>query len=181
MKIGAFTFGGGYAMISVIEDICVERKKWMTHDDMVNVTVVAESTPGPIAINCATFVGSLQAGIPGAAAATIGIVVPSFFIIFIISLFLDNFLEITIVANAFRGIRIAVGVLIIHAAVTMLKNMHKDLFSCLLLGGAFLVMLLSDLLFWNFSSILLLFVAGAAGFFFYMIQKVLLWKGGQKK
>lgn len=181
MKIGAFTFGGGYAMISIIEDICVEKKKWMTHDDMMNVTIVAESTPGPIAINCATFVGSLQAGIPGATAATTGIVIPSFCIIFIISLFLDGFLEIPVVENAFRGIRIAVGILIIHAAVTMFRSMQKDLFSCLLLGGAFLVMLLSDLLSWNFSSILLLFAAGTAGLFVYLIQKIPLRKGGGQK
>ena len=77
-KIGVFTFGGGYAMISVIEDICVEKKKWITHDDMMNVTVVAESTPGPIAINCATFVGYQQAGFAGSVITTLGIVLPSF-------------------------------------------------------------------------------------------------------
>ena len=83
-KIGMFTFGGGYAMISVIENNCVERKKWITHDEMMDMTVIAESTPGPIAINCSTFTGYKIAGIPGALASTVGIVVPSFVIIFII-------------------------------------------------------------------------------------------------
>ena len=78
-KIGLFTLGGGYAMISIIENICVEQKKWITHDEMMDVTVIAESTPGPIAINCATYVGYKQKGIRGAMAATLGVVLPSFF------------------------------------------------------------------------------------------------------
>ena len=106
-KIGLFTFGGGYAMIALIEDSCVEKKQWITHDEMMNVTVIAESTPGPIAINCATYVGYKQKGLAGAAAATAGMVLPSFCIIFLGSMFLDNFLEITWIAHAFRGIRIA--------------------------------------------------------------------------
>ena len=85
-KIGLFTFGGGYAMISLIENSCVEKKGWITHDEMMNVTVIAESTPGPIAINCATFVGFKQKGLIGAIAATIGMVLPSFSIIFLISM-----------------------------------------------------------------------------------------------
>ena len=82
LKIGLFTFGGGYAMISIIENNCVEKKKWITHDEMMDITVIAESTPGPIAINCATFVGYKIAGILGAIAATFGVVAPSFVIIF---------------------------------------------------------------------------------------------------
>ena len=103
-KIGLFTFGGGYAMIAMIENHCVERKGWISHDDMMNVTVIAESTPGPIAINCATFTGYKKAGILGAVTATLGIVLPSFLIIYLISMFLDNFLELTLIANAFKGI-----------------------------------------------------------------------------
>ena len=124
-KIGLFTFGGGYAMIALIEDACVEKKRWITHDEMMDVTVIAESTPGPIAINCATYVGFKQKGYAGAAAATVGIVLPSFCIIFMISRFLDNFLEIAWIANAFQGIRIAVGILILDAAVKMIRKMQK--------------------------------------------------------
>ena len=86
-KIGLFTFGGGYAMISMIENACVENKKWISHDDMMNITVIAESTPGPIAINCATFVGYKQRGLIGAIVATMGIVFPSFAIIFPVFMF----------------------------------------------------------------------------------------------
>ena len=92
-KIGLFTFGGGYAMIAMIEHNCVEKKQWITHDEMMNVTVIAESTPGPIAINCATFTGYKKAGFSGALAATLGMVLPSFAVIYLISMFLDNFLE----------------------------------------------------------------------------------------
>lgn len=124
-KIGLFTFGGGYAMISTIENNCVERKQWITHDEMMNVTVIAESTPGPIAINCATFTGYKKAGFSGALVATLGMIVPSFVVIYLISVFLDNFLELTIMAHAFKGIKIAVGILILDAAITMIKKMHK--------------------------------------------------------
>ena len=127
-KIGLFTFGGGYAMISMIEDCCVEKKKWITHDEMMNITVIAESTPGPIAINCATFIGYKQSGIIGALFTTFGIVLPSFVVIFIISIFLDSFLELTIIANAFKGIKVAVGILILDAAITMVKKMKKRIF-----------------------------------------------------
>ena len=121
-RIGLFTFGGGYAMISVIEHICVEKKKWITGEELLEMTVIAESTPGPIAINCATFTGHKIAGIPGAIAATLGMVTPSFIIIYLISIFLENFLELTIVANAFRGIKIAVGLLILDAGLNMAKK-----------------------------------------------------------
>ena len=92
-KIGLFTFGGGYAMIALIENTCVEKKQWITHDEMMNITVVAESTPGPIAINCATYVGYKQKGIVGALIATIGMILPSFCIIFAISTFWIIFLR----------------------------------------------------------------------------------------
>ena len=88
-KIGLFTFGGGYAMLSIIENICVERKNWITHDEMMNITVIAESTPGPIAINCATFVGYKKGKLPGAILATLGVTIRSFVIIFAISMFLE--------------------------------------------------------------------------------------------
>ena len=107
-KIGLFTFGGGYAMIALIENTCVTKKQWITHEEMMDITVIAESTPGPIAINCATFVGFRQKGFLGALVATLGIILPSFILIYIISVFLDRFLEIAWIAHAFLGIKIAV-------------------------------------------------------------------------
>ena len=162
-KIGLFTFGGGYAMISVIEDNCVERKKWLTHDELMHMTVIAESTPGPIAINCATFTGCKQAGFPGALAATIGMVLPSFVIIFVISQFLDNFLAITLIANAFQGIKIGVGILILDAAVSMIRKMPKKPMSRAIMTVSAGIMLLVNIFSWNFSSISLMVAAGVVG------------------
>lgn len=175
LKIGLFTFGGGYAMISIIEDICVERKGWITHDDMMNVTVIAESTPGPIAINCATFVGYRHGGFAGAVAATLGVVLPSFFIIYAISNFLDNFLEITLIANSFRGIKIAVGLLILRAAWNSLRQTEKTPLSLGIAGGACGLMLLINFFSWSFSSISLILIAGALG----LVAHALSGRGGK--
>ena len=174
-KIGLFTFGGGYAMISVIEDNCVERKKWITHDEMMNMTVIAESTPGPIAINCSTFTGYKVAGVAGAVAATLGMVIPSFTIIFLISMFLDNFLELTLIANAFRGIKVAVGILILDAGVNMTKKMQKKKLPRAIMLCATAVMLCVNLFAWNFSSISLMIIAGVLSLAVFMV------KGGEAK
>ena len=160
-KIGAFTFGGGYAMISMIDHACVEEKKWITHEELMDMTVVAESTPGPIAINCATFTGYKIAGLPGAIAATIGMIVPSFVIIYMISMFLDNFLELTIVANAFRGIKIAVGLLILDAGINMAKKAKKTRMTKIIIPTACVAMLAVHIFSWNISPISLMITAGA--------------------
>ena len=158
-KIGLFTFGGGYAMLSVIDHICVTQKQWITHEDLMNVTVIAESTPGPIAINCATFVGYRQKGFWGALAATLGVVLPSFIIIFLISLFLDRYLEITWVANAFKGIRVAVGILIVDVAVRMIRKMPKDRLRIAILALSCVIMLLINIFSWKISTVILLLAA----------------------
>lgn len=180
-KIGLFTFGGGYAMISIIEDTCVERKKWITHEEMMNMTVIAESTPGPIAINCATYVGYKLAGLLGAFVATFGMVLPSFVVIFAISKFLDNFLEITLVAHAFQGIKIAVGILIFDAAITMIQKMKKKIFPRVIMISAFLVMMMVNIFSWNFSSINLMLIAGVLSLIIFAVQTAPGRKGGAKK
>ena len=139
-KIGLFTFGGGYAMISMIENACVENKNWISHDDMMNITVIAESTPGPIAINCATFVGYKQKGLIGAVAATLGIVMPSFVIIYLI-------------ANAFKGIKLAVGILILDAAVKMIKKMPKKAAPRTIMVCAAVLMMVINIFSLNFTSV----------------------------
>ena len=159
-RIGAFTFGGGYAMISLIEDTCVEKKQWISHEEMMELTVIAESTPGPIAINAATYVGFKQGGLAGSVASTVGMVIPSFVIIYLISTALDNFLEITWIASAFRGIKIGVGILILRVALTMLKKMKKAPLPRIIAGCACAVMLAVNFLSLGFSSITLLILAG---------------------
>lgn len=163
MRIGVFTFGGGYAMISMIEDICVGKKQWITHDEMMDITVIAESTPGPIAINCATYVGYKKAGIWGSIVTTLAMVIPSFVIIYLVSTVLDHFLLIPVVANAFKGIKIGVGVLIFRVALTMLRKMQPKPFPRIVAGSAFLVMLAVNLFSFRLSSIVLMLIAGSAG------------------
>ena len=177
-KIGLFTFGGGYAMISIIEDICVGQKKWITHEEMMNMTVVAESTPGPIAINCATFVGYKQKGFAGALAATLGLILPSFIIIYLISMFLDNFMEITWIANAFKGIRIAVGILIVDAAIKMIRKMKKKAFMVAIMICSMMVMLMVCIFSWDFSSITLMLISGAVSLVIFAIKNASSKKGG---
>lgn len=178
MKIGLFTFGGGYAMISMIENNCVEKKKWISHDDMMNITVIAESTPGPIAINCATFIGYQQAKFSGALIATFGIIIPSFLVIFIISMFIDNFLEITLISHAFKGIKIAVGILILDAAITMTKKMNKKILPKAIMFCSFAAMLLIDAFAWNFSAIILMLIAAAISLAAFIISINFTEKGG---
>ena len=141
-KIGLFTFGGGYAMLPLIESACVDRRGWITHEEMLQITVIAESTPGPVAINCATFVGNRRGGFFGALAATLGVVLPSFLIMLGISLVFRRFVEIPLVANVFRGIKIAVSLLILRAGLRMLRRLEKKVLPLTLFAGACAAMLL---------------------------------------
>ena len=169
-KIGLFTFGGGYALVSMIENTCVERKAWLTHDEMMTVTVIAESTPGPIAINCATYVGYRQKGMVGAIVATIGMVLPSFVIILLVSMVFDNFLEITWIASAFKGIRIAVGIIILDAGIKMVRKMHKKVIPRIIMACSALVMFLIDIFALKISSIVLMLVAAVVSLSIFLIK-----------
>ena len=180
-RVGLFTFGGGYAMISMIENICVERKKWITHDEMMQMTVIAESTPGPLAINCATYVGYQKGGIPGSVAATVGLVLPSFAVILLISTFLENYLEIDLIARAFRGIRIGVSVLILSVGFGMLKKMPRRRQARITAACAFAAMLLINLLSLRISSITLMLIAGLASLLLFIAGGAPEMKGGARK
>lgn len=177
-KIGVFTFGGGYAMISLIDEECVVKKKWITSDELMEVTIVAESTPGPIAINCATYVGYRQAGVAGAIISTVGVVLPSFLIIYAISLFFDNILENRIVANAFKGIKVAVSLLVFTAALRMMKIIPRKKLPVIIMAGSFALMLAISIFSINFSSIYLILIAGAAGYIAYAVSSL---RKGDKK
>ena len=168
-------------MISFIENNCVEKKKWISHDEMMDITVIAESTPGPIAINCATFVGYKRAGIRGAVIATIGMVVPSFLIILLISTFLENFLEITMIANAFQGIKIGVGFLIFDAAITMIKKMQKKTLAKIIMFCSFGMMLLINIFSWEISSISLMLFAAVFSLVLFGIREYTRQDGGKKE
>ena len=162
-KIGLFTFGGGYAMISLIEDEVSRRRGWISVDELAEVVAIAESTPGPIAINCATYIGYKLAGLAGAAAATLGVVVPSFVIIYAISLLLERFMAMTAIASAFRGIRVAVAFLILRVGVRQIVRMPKkavNVAACALAAG---VVLGINLFGWRFSTVWLILCGALVG------------------
>lgn len=156
-------------MIPLIERACVEEKEWITHDDMMNITVLAESTPGPVALNCATFVGYKQKGVVGSIIATIGMILPSFVIIFLIAKLLDNFLAITWIANAFKGIKLAVGILILDAAIKMIKKMKNKILPRIILICATIAMLAINIFSLNFSTIFMMLIAGAISLIVFII------------
>ena len=169
LKIGLFTFGGGYAMIALLENEFVEKKKWLEKDEFLDVTAIAESTPGPIAINAATYIGYNNFGIIGSIIATLGICIPSFVIIYAISLFLDAFLSLTLVAYAFKGIQICVVYLILTAGLKMLKQMKKTAFNILILSAVILCMVAFSVLSVSFSTIFYILISGGIGLFMYLI------------
>ena len=153
-KIGLFTFGGGYAMLALIENDLVEKRKWIDKDEFLDMVAIAESTPGPIAINSATYIGYKRAGVLGAAFSTLGVVMPSFIIIFAISLFLDAFLSFDLVAYAFKGIQAAVVYLILSAGLKMLKGLKKTKMSVAILLIVTTLMVLFSVLSVSFSTII---------------------------
>ena len=162
-KIGLFTFGGGYAMITLLEEEFIQRRKWLDKDEFLDMTAIAESTPGPVAINSATYLGYKLAKVPGAATATVAVCLPSFLIIYAISLFFEQFTQLTVIANAFKGIQVCVIYLIFSAGVRMLKALDKSPFATGVLAAVMLVMVGLSLAGVSVSSILLILLSGAAG------------------
>ena len=172
LKIGLFTFGGGYAMIALLENEFVEKKKWLEKDEFLNVTAIAESTPGPIAINAATYMGYKNAGIIGSIIATLGICIPSFVIIYAISLFFDAFLSLTLVAYAFKGIQICVVYLILTAGLKMLKQMKKTVFNMIIILVTLVCMVVFSLFAVKFSTIFYILISGICGVVVYLLGKI---------
>ena len=144
-KIGAFTFGGGYAMIPLIQRETVDNHKWVTEDDILEIIAIAESTPGPIAINSATFVGYRTCGVLGSVAATLGVVLPSFVVILLLSFVLRQFQELQAVKYAFTGIRAGVLALLIKSLYTMYKKSPKGWAAYVVMGGSFLLTAIFDI------------------------------------
>ncbi len=171
MKIGAFTFGGGYAMISLLQNEFVTKKKWIGEEEFLDVVAIAESTPGPIAINSSTYIGYRMAGFWGSFFATLGMCIPSFTIIFIISLFFDRFLQLTFVANAFKGIQACVVYLILSAGIKMFKGLKKDRLGILILCATVLCMILFSIFSVRFSSVFYILISGLIGWIAYLIRR----------
>jgi len=179
-KIGLFTFGGGYAMISLLENEFVHQKKWINGEEFMDLITIAESTPGPIAINCATYIGYKREKIIGAIIATIGMCLPSFTIIYFISLFFNQFLTISWVNAAFKGIKVCVIFLILSAGCNMLKKIKKNKGDIVIVLLTFLCMLTLSLLSVRFSSIFYILISGSIGLLVYIIRYIKNKKDGSR-
>ena len=164
LKIGAFTFGGGYAMVALLEHEFVEEKQWVSKEEFLDMVAIAESTPGPVAVNSATYIGYKIGGTAGAAASTAAVSLPSFVVIYIISLFFDRFLSLTVVANAFKGIQACVVYLILSAGL-------KDPFDLCILAAVVAAMVGGSLAAVSFSSIYYILLSGAAGVLVWLVKK----------
>lgn len=169
LKIGLFTFGGGYAMIALLEDEFVSKKNWITRDEFLDMLAIAESTPGPIAINSATYIGFKVGGVFGSTMATLGVCIPSFVIIYVISLFFDAFLSIKYVQYAFKGIQVCVTYLILSAGIKMWKGIEKKLMNILLFAGVAVCMIALALFGKSISSVIYILAGGAIGLLVYLV------------
>ena len=169
LKIGLFTFGGGYAMIHILDNEFVGKRKWIDSDEFMDLVAIAESTPGPIAINCSTYIGYKKMGFIGALIATLGMCIPSFVIIYLISLFFNQFLAISAVASAFKGIQVCVVFLIFSAGFKMLKKIKKTAFNITVMTLTLITMVTFSLLSVSFSSIFYILIFGLVGLLIYSI------------
>ncbi|MBQ9514138.1 MAG: chromate transporter [Clostridia bacterium] len=168
-KIGLFTFGGGYAMIAIIERELVEKKGVLNKDEYLDIISIAESTPGPIAVNTATFIGYKSGGFFGSVFATLGVVLPSFIIIFIISIFFRAFLSIKVVAYAFKGIEVAVAFIILTAGIKLFNGIKKTPFNIVLMALTVVSVITCSVFAISFSSIYYILIGGFIGIVFYII------------
>ena len=170
LKIGCFAFGGGYAIIALLENEFVSKRKWIDHDEFMDVVAIAESTPGPIAINVATYIGYKLKGLFGAVVATVGMCLPSFVIMYAVSLFYEKFMEITLVAAAFKGVQICVVYLIASAGLKMLKKMKKTPLNIIVFSVTCVSMIVCTLLDFHISSVWFILAAGAVGLSAFFIK-----------
>lgn len=169
IKIGAFTFGGGYAMIAILENEFVGKRGWLEKDEFLDLAAIAESTPGPIAINAATYVGFKRFGVLGSLAATLGMCIPSFAVIYLISLFFDAFLSFEIVSYAFRGIQVGVIYIIFSAGYKMLKGIKKTAFNVSVIIAVTLAMVSLSIFAVRFSTVFYILICGTLGVVLYLI------------
>lgn len=163
LKIGAFTFGGGYAMIALLEDEFVDKRSWLNESEFLDMTAIAESTPGPVAINAATYLGYKLAGFKGALAASLAVCIPSFAIIYVISFFYEGFQQITWVASAFKGIQACVVYLILSAGLRMFIKMKKNVFNVSIFAVVSVSFIFVSLFGISFSSIYYILICGVVG------------------
>lgn len=166
-KIGAVTFGGGYAMLPILERDIVTKHKWVTSEELLNYFAIGQCTPGIIAVNTATFVGYKQKGVLGGIIATLGVVFPSYIIISIIAAFITNYADIPVVIHAFNGVRVCVCVLILNAILKLSKSSLIDKWTYIIFGIVFVLSLMLDI-----SAAILVLLSGIAGFLIKRLSRI---------
>ena len=168
-KIGGLTFGGGLAMLPMLQRETVDNHGWCTEEELLDIYAIGQCTPGIIAVNTATYIGYKISGVLGSAVSTIGVCIPSFVIIYIISLFFDRFMQFEIVASAFKGIQVCVVYLIFSAGLKMLKNIKKNVLSYILISLTVICMIAFSLFAVKFSAIFYILIGAVIGIFAYLI------------
>ena len=158
-KIGAVTFGGGYAMLPILQRDIVNKHNWITEDELMDYFAIGQCTPGIIAVNTATFIGYKQKGVLGGIFATFGVIFPSIVIISIIAAFITNFAELSIVKHAFNGIRVCVCVLILNAVLKLGKGALVDKWACVIFAIVFVLSMFFDI-----SAAILVLLSGVLGY-----------------
>ena len=180
LKIGLFTFGGGYAMLALLQNEFVEKRRWLTRDEFLDMAAVAESTPGPIAVNAATYIGYRLFGVVGALLATFAVCLPSFVVIYAVSLFFDTFVSMKLAAYAFKGVQMCVVYLILSAGWKLFKQMEKTVWNVSILSGVLLGMTAVSLFAVRFSTVFFILICGALGLLSLFFARLRGKEGGQK-
>lgn len=178
LKLGLFSIGGGPTMLTLLHGELVEKKKWVNEDELMEMTAISESTPGPIAINLATYLGYARGGFLGALLATLGVVLPPFTIMFIISLFFQNLLSYELVKYAFMGVKCGVVFLLCKVAFTLIKSNKKDIFAVIILITVTSLMVIFTILAISFSAIYFILIGAVLGL---LIYGLIPYKKEQKK
>ena len=169
LKLGLFSIGGGTTMLTLLYGELVERKRWINDDELVEMTAISESTPGPIAINLATYLGYSRGGFLGALLATLGVILPPFVIMFVISIFLQNILSNNLVQYAFMGIKCGVVFLLVKVSINLVKNNKKDLLALIILISVISLMIVFTIFSISFSAIYFIIIGAILGLLIYGI------------
>ena len=168
-KLGIFAIGGGPTMLTLLQGELVEKKGWLSNDELMEMTAIAESTPGPIAINLATYLGYKRGGFFGALFSTLGVVITPFTLMFVISLFLEKFLSFEAVKYAFMGVKVGVVFLLLKVSITLIKSLKKDWFGITLLSVVTVAMVIITILAVKFSAIYFILMGAVLGLLVYGI------------
>ena len=166
-KLGIFSIGGGPTMLTLLQGELVEKKKWLDNDELMEMTAIAESTPGPIAINLATYLGYKRGGFFGALLSTLGVIITPFTLMFVISLFLSNLLSVEAVQYAFMGVKVGVVFLLLKVSITLIKGGKKDVFGVILMTLVLVAMILLTIFAVNFSAIYFILLGAVLGLLIY--------------